>query len=226
MTWLRPLSMALVVTVLVALSSHLLPADWQSSAVGGCLLVASYWLVMRRDGAVIRHHGLALGGLFDPVPLELRRLRVAMLSAIHFAALAALVLFPPYWAGFLLWWDPPRRFDWSPLPPADSVLTQILGIAMPEEMFYRGYLQTAFDDAFKQRARVLGATIGPGLVLASAIFALGHFATSPHPARLAVFFPSLVFGWLRARTHGIGAAVLFHAACNLFSAYLARGYFG
>jgi membrane protease YdiL (CAAX protease family) len=41
-----------------------------------------------------------------------------------------------------------------------------------------------------------------------------------------VFFPSLVFGWLRAKTGGIGAAVLFHAACNIFSAYLSAGYFG
>jgi membrane protease YdiL (CAAX protease family) len=39
-----------------------------------------------------------------------------------------------------------------------------------------------------------------------------------------VFFPALVFGWMRARTGGIGAAVLFHALCNIFSATLARGY--
>ena len=48
--------------------------------------------------------------------------------------------------------------------------------------------------------------------------------TEPHPARLAVFFPALLFGWLRARTGGIGASVVFHALCNLFSATLARGY--
>ena len=48
--------------------------------------------------------------------------------------------------------------------------------------------------------------------------------TEPHPARLAVFFPSLLFGWLRARTGGIGTSVIFHAMCNLFVAVLARGY--
>ena len=46
-----------------------------------------------------------------------------------------------------------------------------------------------------------------------------------HPARLAVFFPSLVFGFLRVRTRGIGASMLFHALCNLFSAYLLHSYF-
>ena len=55
-------------------------------------------------------------------------------------------------------------------------------------------------------------------------FALGHLATVHSPARLAVFFPSLLFGWLRARTRGIGASCLFHAMCNVFSEVLGKGY--
>ena len=35
-------------------------------------------------------------------------------------------------------------------------------------------------------------------------FALGHVATEVHPNRLAVFFPSLLFGYLRTRRGGIG----------------------
>ncbi|MBK7585073.1 MAG: CPBP family intramembrane metalloprotease [Myxococcales bacterium] len=85
-------------------------------------------------------------------------------------------------------------------------------------------LQTALDDVWKPRFRVLGADIGLGLLVSSALFALGHFATEVHPNRLAVFFPALVFGWLRARTKGVGAGIVFHALCNLFAAYLARSY--
>jgi hypothetical protein len=48
--------------------------------------------------------------------------------------------------------------------------------------------------------------------------------TQPFIARLAVFFPALVFGWLRARTGGIGAGVIYHAACNLFASYLGESY--
>jgi membrane protease YdiL (CAAX protease family) len=62
-------------------------------------------------------------------------------------------------------------------------------------------------------------------LLTSAIFAVGHLFTELNAARLAVFFPSLVFGFLRARTKGIGASVAFHAMCNLFSAYLLHSYF-
>jgi membrane protease YdiL (CAAX protease family) len=39
-----------------------------------------------------------------------------------------------------------------------------------------------------------------------------------------VFFPSLLFGWLRARTGGIGAGTAYHASCNLFASLLGRGY--
>jgi membrane protease YdiL (CAAX protease family) len=222
----RPLCVALAVTALVALLSYALPEDWQSTGVGACLLVATYVLVLRKDAAVIRHHGLSLGGVFEPVPLERRRLSAAVASALGYAGLAAIVCFPPFWAGFLLWWDPSRPFNWLPPPSFESVLTQLLGIAMPEEMFYRGYVQTSIDDALRRRFRVLGARVGLGIVIGSAVFALGHFATNPHPARLAVFFPSLAFGWLRSRTRGIGASVIFHASCNLFSSYLAQGYFG
>ncbi len=60
--------------------------------------------------------------------------------------------------------------------------------------------------------------------MTSAIFALGHLLTIHDPGRLAVFFPSLVFGWLRARTGGVGASIAFHALCNLFSATLLQAY--
>ncbi len=36
---------------------------------------------------------------------------------------------------------------------------------------------------------------------------IGHFLTIHAPERLAVFFPSLVFGFLRSRTKGIGAGL-------------------
>ena len=97
-------------------------------------------------------------------------------------------------------------------------------IALPEEAFYRGYLQTALDDAWPPRWTLFGARIGVAIPLSCAVFALGHLATDPSPARLAVFFPALVFAFLRARTGGIGAGVLFHAACNLFVVLLQRNF--
>ena len=62
------------------------------------------------------------------------------------------------------------------------------------------------------------------MLVASLIFAAGHFFTNAQASRLAVFFPSLLFGYLRTRTKGIGASFVFHALCNLLSATLAHGY--
>jgi membrane protease YdiL (CAAX protease family) len=195
----RPLGVAVAVTAMVVLLSYVLPPDWQSTA---------------------------LGGVFEPVPIEARRLGGALWVSLYWSGVAALVFFPPFWAAFVAFWQPARGFDVPSPPRLEAVLTQLLGIAMPEEMFYRGYAQSAIDQAFKARFPLFGASLGAGILLSSAVFALGHVATTAHPARLSVFFPSLVFGWLRAKTGGIGAAVLFHAACNIFSAYLSDGYFG
>ncbi|MBW7947561.1 MAG: CPBP family intramembrane metalloprotease, partial [Sphingomonadaceae bacterium] len=87
-----------------------------------------------------------------------------------------------------------------------------------------GSTRLADGRAVPRRLRVLGADLGPAVLVVSVIFALGHLATIRQPARLAVFFPSLLFGWLRCRTGGIGAGLVFHAMCNLFSEMLGNGF--
>jgi len=138
---------------------------------------------------------------------------------------AALLFLPPFWLGFLWWWRirvPFHAPRWDSL--GSDFSGQLLVIALPEEAFYRGYLQSALDEVYKPRWRVLGAELGPGFLLTSALFALGHLCTEFNGARLAVFFPSLVFGYLRARTRGVGAGLVFHALCNLFASYLGQSY--
>ena len=46
----------------------------------------------------------------------------------------------------------------------------------------------------------------------------------PPPARLAVFFPALLFGLLRAWRGGIGAAMLLHALSNVLAELLEKGF--
>jgi membrane protease YdiL (CAAX protease family) len=108
-------------------------------------------------------------------------------------------------------WQGRRGLSWILL----WALTQLLLIALPEELFYRGWIQTRLVDAFEDRARPeLWA-----IVLTSVLFAVGHFVVPVGGAlsvqRLAVFFPALVFGWLRVKTGSITAGVVYHAACNL-----------
>lgn len=125
----------------------------------------------------------------------------------------------PKWLGAL---HPPLRW------PPDFLLlalSQILVVALPEELFFRGYLWFRLEQRFAVRWRVLGAPVGFAWLLTSVLFAVGHVAVDLDPRRFAVFFPALVFGWMRARTGSIVAGLGFHALCNLLSDVLYETYF-
>ncbi len=212
--------------------------EHQQIAVGAIFLVIALEMAHRDPGGPARL-GLSLGGLLTPsgdepgarafvaeliralaraAPVALREIAVAL-------ALAAIV-FPPFVVGYYVWHEPAAGFELEWPPDAGSfVAGQLVAVALPEEAFFRGYLQTRLSDAFARRVRVLGAELSPAALVAQAVlFALVHFAFEPYPARLAVFFPALVFGWLRALRGGIGAAIAFHAACNVLADLLWRGF--
>ena len=120
------------------------------------------------------------------------------------------------WADMRLRWPP----DFALL-----ALNQVLVVALPEEVFFRGYLLGRLEAVWPSRRRFLGAPVGAALLVSSVLFALGHFLVDFNPQRLAVFFPALVFAWMRARTGSVAAGALFHAACNLLSEVLHVGAF-
>ena len=222
----EPLWVSADVTVVVALIAVGLPEKWHTTAVGFVFLAATWALVWRKDDESVRRAGLALGGVVIPGKLDGRALLRDVGRALGWAlALSALVAVPFYF-GWKFWYAPKLHFSLAvdPRTARDEVLGQLVVIALPEEAFYRGYLQSRLDEVWPRRVMILGAPLGLGWLVASAIFAVGHIATVHMPARLAVFFPALLFGWLRARTKGIGASVLFHWACNLYSFALGRGF--
>ena len=67
--------------------------------------------------------------------------------------------------------------------------------------------------------------MGRTLLVTSALFALGHVLVDFNVQRSAVFFPALVFGWMRARTGSVAAGAAFHALCNLYSDVLHTSFF-
>jgi CAAX protease family protein len=212
-------------TAVVTALSYLTPAQHAASAVGVAFFLATYVLALRGDDAATARYGLSLGGLLDPEPLDLEKLVRSAVVELTWALGVCLIVFPPFVVGFKLWWSPTHAFRFAPLGNvASDALGQFLVIALPEEGFYRGYLQTRLDELWEPRFRFLGAKLGPGLLVTSVVFALGHLATEVNPNRLAVFFPSLLFGWLRIRRRGVGAAAALHALCNLFASYLAECY--
>jgi membrane protease YdiL (CAAX protease family) len=214
------------VTFAVAATAMFLPPAWHTTVVALIFFGAVWLLVWRGDDDTVRRAGLSLGGLVIPGPLSVPDLLLAALRALGWAAALLAIVAVPFFFAWRSWWGPKLTFSLGhhPLDVETELLAQVLIIALPEEAFYRGYLQSRLDEAWEPRWRVLGAWVGPGWLVSAAIFALGHLATVPSPARLAVFFPALAFGWLRARTGGIGASTAFHAGCNVYSLLLGRGY--
>lgn len=223
---IEALGSAVLVTTIVTVASTFLPDRYVATAVAAVFLGATWALVWRLDDQRVLASGLALGGIVLPGKINEGDLLRSVGKALLWAAIFATITFVPFYFGWQKYWHPHAawKLKINELELLNEIAGQLVIIALPEEAFYRGYLQSRLDDALPWKARILGADIGPSLVVTSLVFALGHFATIREPARLAVFFPSLVFGWLRARTGGIGAGVAFHASCNIFSELLGKGF--
>jgi uncharacterized protein len=221
----KPIVIGLGVTALAALASRIAPAEHAANIVAAIFVGATYFLVLNKSFTIAANHGMRFGGMFEPQPLSAARIARELATALGWALVLALLSFPAFWLGYRSWFGVDAEFEFA-LPEGflDLALAQLLVIALPEEMFYRGYLQSQLAAKEVRTVTVFGAKLGASVLLSSAIFALGHLLATPNASRLAVFFPSLLFGWLRSRTGGIGSSVVYHALCNLFSATLAHGY--
>lgn len=138
-------------------------------------------------------------------------------GSLRFHLVVAVAVFLPYALGHYFWeyLNEGKSFDlrWPP-DLANEILVQTLIVALPEEFFFRGYLQTQLDKSFGRPHHLLGARLGWGLPIAAFLFALCHVPFGG-PARMIVFFPGLLYGWLRARTDTILVPTLYHAASNV-----------
>ena len=92
------------------------------------------------------------------------------------------------------------------------ILVQLLLVALPEEVFFRGYLQTKLGNNIR------------GVVIVSFLFAVGHFITlcvggthniSVCSQAVLTFFPSLVMGYLYLVTGTLWASIIFHFLANI-----------
>jgi membrane protease YdiL (CAAX protease family) len=99
---------------------------------------------------------------------------------------------------------------------AQFALVQLVVVALPEELFFRGCLLHLLERALPPKRRLLGGGVGWALVITAAMFALVHLPREGDPRTLATFFPGLLFGWMRSATGSILAPVMAHAASNVF----------
>jgi hypothetical protein len=229
MTWLLSRGQALPV-----LRTHL------HLVVGMLFLVTALRCAERLPGGATRY-GLALAGVLAEEPDKpaadngslwtdlchvLRAAVPRFASELLVAIAVCAVVFPPFILGFIYWHAPTVPFAWLPDPDlAEYALTQVIVVGLPEEALFRGYVQGRLEDAWPERSAILWVPLGlRAWLLQALLFATLHFIVDYNPARLAVFFPALLFGWVRSLRKGIGAAVFVHAACNVLSDTLIRGF--
>jgi hypothetical protein len=208
------------------------------AGVAAFLFIALPDARLRARGEEWTDYGVPLHGLRDA-----RTWRAFGRGALAALAVAA-VVFPFFAAAFWAWGEllpslpsalaraaapyghRPRFAPALPGGFATLAVVQVLVIALPEEMFYRGFVQTAWARGAPERGvTVLGARLGRGFVATQALFALGHLVVL-QPWRLGTFFPGLLFGWLRERTGSVAAPVALHALSNLFIATLEASFYG
>lgn len=123
--------------------------------------------------------------------------------------------------------DPLHTLTRTVLPrwrvPEDAWLLvpyHVFFVAIPEEFFYRGYLQTRLNEVFPRTFTLFGTKVGWSIPLACLFFAFGHSLVTLRWWHFATFFPGLAFGWLRERTKSPVAGALFHAWCNVTVTWL------
>jgi membrane protease YdiL (CAAX protease family) len=185
-------------------------------------------LAMRRRDEDYRDYGVTLRAWREDVKLFLGLAAlVGPLFLLGFYGFVQLLpLLPPDLTRLLTpHYGPPHFALRLPERFGEWVVDQLLVVALPEEFFYRGYVQTRLRDAWPKGRTFLGARLGPAFWLTAVLFALGHLAIF-EVWRLAVFFPALLFGWMRERTGTVLGATLLHAASNLFMRVLESSFFG
>jgi uncharacterized protein len=153
------------------------------------------------------------------------------------AALAMLLIFPIFTIGYLGFHELACSSALSPLVPPglcaryggvtglsapaldwgflEFAAIQLVVVALPEELFFRGMLFSLLARRFPPRRATITGGVGWALILSSLAFAVVHLPREGDPRALATFFPGLLFGWLRLRTGSLLAPTLVHAGSNI-----------
>ena len=131
-----------------------------------------------------------------------------------------IVVFPALFCGLWLlkYWGlelplqpvPPQRQTW-----ASWLFYQFMYIAVAEEVFFRGYVQSnilRLTNIVKGTQCRLRQWISIGV--SAAVFAVAHIIVQGQIISALTFLPGLFLGWLFIRTRSLLAPILFHGLAN------------
>ncbi len=183
----------------VAITAALAYRGWPAALVP---LLPSLWINLPLLSLVLRREPLAAWGLTRPQPRTTAGhllLFLVLIMPASLALLGAIGAIHPTW-------------ELRPAQGITSLAHQLLWVALPEELFFRGYLWRRLADPQGGRLRAITAN--------GALFAATHALIHPGPWAVATLLPGCYFAWLRCRTDNLTAPILTHALANtlLFAA--------
>lgn len=155
------------------------------------------------------YHAFSFGIVKYLIPLFLMTVPYLMAGSIKmnlkmrdviFGILTSAIVLLPFW---FFMFSAGNRFQ--PLP-LQVMVFQLLGVSLPEEAYFRGYLQESLGNNRR------------GIFLTSILFAIMHlpqWAIYGDWYSLITFFPSLVMGFIYLQTSNIVPSVIFHFLANI-----------
>jgi len=182
-----PLTFYVVVILAILLSKFFLPSNYVISIAAMLMLLP---ILLKGDSGLFKY--------------DLKGVLIGLgVSAVLLSIYTAVIYFYGLYVG--------QKLVINSLPVA-FILTQLLMVALPEEVFFRGYLQNKIGNNIK------------GIIIVSLLFAVGHFITlclgGGHNIAICsqailTFFPSLVMGYLYLKTKTLWASIIFHFFANI-----------
>lgn len=187
---------------------------------------------------------VALALVYPPaVHVTLRKIPVTLfektgkelVSSLRVGFSSILLIFPPFLLLNHLYQKIVFDRHWA-LGSADfsleRIVVQLFLIAFPEEFFFRGYLQPILSRSYPRKInfrklRIPGLrnlSVGIAVPIASFLFAASHSVITLQWWHFSIFFPSLLFGWLREKTGGLVAPIVVHALSNLLVIWIGDSY--
>jgi len=181
------------------------PTDMQWLLIPGMLVAAALvppWIAGRQ---------------FPRIGLDLGCMKLALGTVGRVCLFALPVIFIGQWIATRLHLPIPLRpvlagqadyFSW--------LLYQFLYVAVAEEMFFRGYIQTNVMRLLVHRQWKSSDTQRwIGIIVSATCFALAHVVVQGRMISLLTFLPGLLLAWLFVRTRSLLAPIMFHGLANV-----------
>jgi membrane protease YdiL (CAAX protease family) len=141
-------------------------------------------------------------------------------SSLRVLCKTSLVIFPVFLCGIFLLKHYKVPLPMCPIVPEKRWLSwlvyQFMYIAISEEVFFRGYLQSNIYYLLTLTLQKNAAFLAlMSVTISAGIFAVFHSMLLGNILAIITFIPGLILGWLFFKTKSIFAPILFHGLANV-----------